>query len=90
MDPFRARLVSWETNPLLVYDVCRFTLPPHLTLKNFEGLNLGTLDRVSADNFQTKAMNFSSSPSPCLFHLLTLFGQHRRMTLAWHRMSPVK
>ncbi|CAA7406879.1 unnamed protein product [Spirodela intermedia] len=25
----------------------RFTLPPHLTLKNFEGLNLGTLDRTN-------------------------------------------
>lgn len=26
---------------------CRFTLPPFLTLKNFEGLNLGKMDEVN-------------------------------------------
>jgi hypothetical protein len=26
--------------------VCRFALPPHLTLKNFEGLDLGKMDKV--------------------------------------------
>jgi (S)-2-hydroxy-acid oxidase len=25
---------------------CRFTLPPHLALKNFEALDLGTVDKV--------------------------------------------
>lgn len=25
----------------------RFALPPNLTLKNFEGLDLGTIDRVN-------------------------------------------
>ena len=25
---------------------CRFTLPPFLTLKNFEGLDLGKMDKV--------------------------------------------
>ena len=27
--------------------ICRFTLPPFLTLKNFEGLDLGKMDKVS-------------------------------------------
>lgn len=26
--------------------LCRFTLPPFLTLKNFEGLDLGKMDEV--------------------------------------------
>jgi hypothetical protein len=26
---------------------CRFVLPPHLTLKNFEGLDLGTMDQAA-------------------------------------------
>jgi hypothetical protein len=26
---------------------CRFVLPPYLTLKNFEGLNIGKMDQVS-------------------------------------------
>lgn len=26
---------------------CRFTLPPFLALKNFEGINLGKMDKVN-------------------------------------------
>ena len=30
----------------LLWLYCRFTLPPFLTLKNFEGLDLGMMDKV--------------------------------------------
>ena len=29
------------------YCCCRFVLPPNLTLKNFEGLDLGKMDQVN-------------------------------------------
>jgi hypothetical protein len=41
----------------------RFVLPPHLTLKNFEGLDLGKMDQVCA-SFRVLMQTVS-------FHLLT-------------------
>jgi (S)-2-hydroxy-acid oxidase len=32
-----------------VFFYYRFTLPPNLTLKNFEGLDLGKMDEASID-----------------------------------------
>jgi (S)-2-hydroxy-acid oxidase len=34
------------TNVLFGEFLCRFTMPSHLVLKNFEGLDLGKLDKV--------------------------------------------
>ena len=38
--------------------ICRFTLPPFLTLKNFEGLDLGKMDEVS-DNWDCTTLSLS-------------------------------
>ena len=39
----------------LFWFYCRFTLPPFLTLKNFEGLDLGKMDEVGSYlTFQNK------------------------------------
>lgn len=40
-------LFSERTYSFLDGLTCRFTLPPYLTLKNFEGLDLGKMDKVS-------------------------------------------
>jgi hypothetical protein len=36
----RMYVIFFNVNP------CRFTMPPYLTLKNFEGLDLGKMDKV--------------------------------------------
>lgn len=57
---------------------CRFSLPPHLTLKNFEGLDLGKVEKVSRHFLPL--LNHPTSIickqwvlfSCCLIHRLTL------------------
>lgn len=54
-----------KTSGLLLY---RFVLPPFLTLKNFEGLDLGKMDEVSG--------NHNVNLLTCLMYLLRTFTRN--------------
>lgn len=60
---------------------CRFVLPPFLTLKNFEGLDLGKMDQVSR-RIDISLICASSSCKNLFMYNLKLSSCCRLMTLA--------